>query len=86
MYSRGGKEIGEAFYLGSGSQLVGAFTLGNNVSVAAHSMVNKSYKDNILLAGCPAFDIRKNYLPWYVRDGAEFSRRVAEVKKLINNR
>ena len=44
----GGKNIGEAFYLSSGSQLVGVFNIGDNVTVAAHSLVNKSFENNVL--------------------------------------
>lgn len=36
----GGKIIGEGFYLSSGSQLVGEIILGDNVTIAAHSLVN----------------------------------------------
>ena len=34
--------------------MVGELTLGNHVTVAAHSLVNKSFGDNVLLVGCPA--------------------------------
>lgn len=78
----GGKFIGEGFYLSSGSQLVGDITLGNNVTVAAHSLVNKSYGDNVLLVGSPAIVKRDNYESWYDRDGEEYIERVEQVKKL----
>ena len=78
----GGKFIGEGFYLSSGSQLVGEFSLGNNVTVAAHSLVNKSFGENILLAGSPAIVKKDNYDSWFVRDGNEYIERVEQVRKL----
>lgn len=78
----GGKNIGEGFYLSSGSQLVGEFNLGDNVTVAAHSLVNKSFEGNVLIAGGPATVKKENYNSWYVRDGESFVLRVEQVKKL----
>ena len=57
-------------------------TLGDNVTVAAHSLVNNSCGDNVLLVGSPAIVKRDNYDSWYVRDGEEYIRRVKQVKKL----
>lgn len=78
----GDKEIGDFFYLSSGSQIVGKVNLGEGVSVAAHSLVNKSFGDNVLLAGCPATVKRENYQPWYIRDGNEFIKRYENVLHL----
>ena len=78
----GGKIIGEGFYLSSGSQLVGEMTIGNNVTVAAHSLVNKSFGDNVLLAGSPSIVKREGNISWYERDGQRFVDRVSLVKKL----
>lgn len=78
----GGKNIGEGFYLSSGSQLVGEFNLGDNVTVAAHSLVNKSFEGNVLIAGSPATIKKEGYNSWYVRDGESFVRKVEQVKKL----
>ncbi len=78
-----GNMIGNALYLASGAIFMGPnATLGDNVSVAANSMVNKSFSEsNILLAGTPA-SIKATALPWYERDGSEFERRVAAVEQL----
>lgn len=78
----GGKNIGEGFYLSSGSQLVGEFDIGDNVTVAAHSLVNKSFGNNVLIAGSPAAVKKEDYYSWYVRDGKSFVERVGRVKKL----
>lgn len=78
----GDKTIGEGFYLGSGSQIVGKIEMGDNVTVASHSLVNKSFDSNVLLVGAPA-DIKKNdYSSWYERDGAEYEARVKTVLHL----
>lgn len=78
----GGKNIGDGLYLGTGSQIVGNINIGNNVSVAAHSLVNKSCDDNVLLAGVPSVVKKDNYQPWYERDGEIFIRRVLRVDTL----
>lgn len=78
----GGKEIGEGFYLSSGSQLVGEFTIGDNVTVAAHSLVNKGADSNVLLAGLPAEVKKELYPSWYERDGQAYVNRVKAVLKL----
>ena len=55
---------------------MGTLTLGNNVSVAANSLVNKSFGDCVLLTGMPAIVKRENYPSWYERDGERFADRV----------
>lgn len=47
----GGKIIGDGLYLSTGSQIVGSLQLGNYVTIAAHSLVNKSFRGNTLIAG-----------------------------------
>ena len=78
----GDKKIGDFFYLSSGSQVVGSLVLGDNVSVAAHSLVNKSFGDNVLLAGTPAIVKKEGYQAWYIRDGEKYVERVNRVMKL----
>lgn len=78
----GGKNIGEGFYLSAGSQLVGVFDIGDNVTVAAHSLVNKSFENNLLLVGSPATVKKDKYSSWYIRDGKRYVERVNRVKEL----
>lgn len=78
----GEKQIGDFFYMSSGSQVVGSLVLGDNVSVAAHSLVNKSFGDNVLLVGTPADVKKKDYQAWYIRDGEKYMERVNRVLKL----
>lgn len=76
------KIIGDGLYLASGAKIMDKLILGNGVSVAANSLVNKSVGNNVLLAGCPAFVKRQNYPYWWERDGEKYIQRVARVEKL----
>lgn len=78
----GDKDVGDYFYLSVGSQLVGKLSLGDGVSVAAHSLVNHSFEDSVLLAGAPAHVIKKEYPLWPDRDGVQYRTRVEKVMKI----
>lgn len=80
----GDKEIGDGLYLSTGSQIVGPVVLGNGVTIAAHSLVNKSFGSNVLVAGAPAVVKREKQLAWYEtdRDKATFFTRVQEIDSL----
>lgn len=78
----GGKTIGESFYLSTGSQVIGEICLGNNVTVSAHSLINRSFGNNVLLAGCPAEVKKSSYDSWFLRDGARYVDRDELVLKL----
>ena len=80
----GDKEIGDFFYLSAGSQLVGRLSIGDGVSVAAHSLVNHSCEGHCLLAGAPAEVKKTDYPLWVERDGETFLKRVESVEKLKN--
>jgi serine O-acetyltransferase len=59
-------EIGDNLFLSVGAKIVSAMKLGNNVTVAANSVVTKPFpEDNILLAGMPAI-IKGTRDPWFV--------------------
>ena len=59
------KMIGDGLYLSTGAKITSEITLGNNISIGANSVVNKSYTDdNALIAGTPAQYI-KDKDPWY---------------------
>jgi len=62
------KVIGDGFYCSTGVKMTSSLTLGNNISIGANSLVNKSYcGDNALLGGMPAKYI-KDEAAWYIRD------------------
>lgn len=80
--SGNGKVIGNALYLSAGAKITSKLVLGDNVSVAANSVVNKSFEDgNCLLVGSPA-QIKKNDMPWYIRDGQYYRNLVEACESL----
>ena len=77
-----GKVIGDALYLAKGAIITSKLSLGNNISVGANSVVNKSFlQNNIMIAGAPVKYI-KDTEPWYVRDGEKFLNRVQKIERL----
>lgn len=80
----GDKKIGDGFYLSTGCQVVGSVTIGDGVTVAAHSLVNKSFEGNVLIAGTPAVQKRTEQPVWYEseRDKERFADRINSIKKL----
>ena len=46
--------IGDNCYIGTGSTILGPVKIGNNVTVAAGSVVVKDIPDNVIVAGNPA--------------------------------
>jgi serine O-acetyltransferase len=78
----GKKEIGDFLYLATGSQITGNITLGDGVTVAAHSLVNHSAENRLLLAGAPAEIKRDDYPIWIERDSSVFKRRYERVMKI----
>ena len=78
--SGNGKQIGNGLYLSTGAKMTSQLVLGDNVSVGANSLVNKSFPDgNVMIAGAPA-KIIKPAQAWYVRDG--FTDRIESIEKL----
>ena len=51
--------IGDNIVIGGQAGISGHLTIGNNVKVAAKSGVTKNIKDNSIVAGFPAVDIKK---------------------------
>lgn len=67
------KTIGDALYLSSGAKITSPVTLGDNISVGANSLVNKSFTEGgIMIGGMPAHFI-KDTQPWYIRDGEYYN-------------
>lgn len=66
--SDNGKVIGDGLYLSTGAKITSEITLGNNISIGANSVVNKSFLDNnALIAGMPARYIEEKDA-WYMED------------------
>lgn len=76
------KTIGDALYLSTGAKITSKLVLGDNITVAANSVVTKSFPDgNVLLAGMPA-TVLKPAEPWFIRDGVMFHDRVKKIEEL----
>lgn len=78
------KMIGNGLYLSASAKIMGEVTLGNGVTIAANSLVNKSSGNNVLLVGSPAIVKRQNYPFWWERDGIMYAHRVAAIENLKN--
>lgn len=46
--------IGNNVYMAKGSIIFGGITIGNNVTIGANAVVNRSVPDNVIVAGVPA--------------------------------
>lgn len=77
----GDKVIGDGFYLSTGCQVVGAVKVGEGVTVAAHSLVNKSFKGNTLLVGAPALEKCTGIPVWYEKE-EKYAKAVKEIDKI----
>ena len=53
-YDGGVPTIGDDVYIGPGAKIFGGIIIGNNVSIGANAVVNKSLPDNVVVAGIPA--------------------------------
>ena len=77
-----GKVVGNGLYVGTGAKVMGPIHLGDGVSVASQSLVNKSFNENyVLLAGMPA-SIKKSRRIWYEEDGGIYIDRVKRIEQL----
>jgi serine O-acetyltransferase len=50
----GAPVLGNNVYIGPGAKLFGKISIGNNVAIGANSVVNKSFENNVIIAGMPA--------------------------------
>ena len=74
------KHIGDGLYCATGAIMTSPLTLGNNISVGANSLVNKSFDyDNALIGGVPA-KFLKNEEAWYLRD--HYEQKIDKIEKL----
>lgn len=78
----GGKIVGDGLYVGAGAKVMGPIQLGNGVSIASQTLVNKSFNESeVLLAGMPA-SIKKSRKIWYEEDGGIYIERVKRIEQL----
>ena len=50
--------IGDDCFIGAGSKIFGDISIGNNVTIAANSVVTKDIPDNVVVGGIPATIIK----------------------------
>ena len=58
-------QIGNNVYIGPGAKLFGKITIGDQVMIGANSVVNKSFPDNVTIAGIPAKIIKNEGSPYH---------------------
>lgn len=75
------KIIGNGLNMGTGAVLTSKIQIGNNCSINANTVVNKSFGSNLIIAGYPAYKI-KDAEAWYLHDGEPYSTRVRMVEDL----
>lgn len=80
--SGNGKTIGNGLHVSTGVKITTGRVLGDNVSIAANSVVTKSFPsaNGVLLAGMPA-SIKSNSEAWFKRD-EKYGERVRKVEEL----
>lgn len=80
-----GKVIGNNLYMATGSKITSKVVLGDDITIAANSVCNKSCEEGgALLAGMPAKKI-KDAISWWNRDGVFYSDRVNQIETLKKN-
>ena len=52
-------KIKDNVWIGPGARVYGDITIGNNTVIGTNSVVNKSFPDNVTIAGVPAKIINK---------------------------
>lgn len=53
-HNGGAPQIGDNCFIGPGAKIFGRITIGDNVSIGANAVVNKSFPNNVVIAGIPA--------------------------------
>lgn len=53
-FGDGAPSIGNNVYIGPGAKIFGNISIGNNVVIGANSVVNRSFPDDVVIAGVPA--------------------------------
>lgn len=77
-----GRKIGKGLSLSTGAKITGGEVLGDHITVAANSVVTRSFPEgNALLVGIPAIK-KRGYTVWYSSLTGEWKRRVDEVENL----
>lgn len=77
-----GRKIGKGLSLSTDAKITGGEVLGDHITVAANSVVTRSFPEgNALLVGIPAIK-KRGYTDWYSSLTGAWKRRVDEVENL----
>lgn len=74
-----GSEIGHNFFLSTGAIITKKIKIGDNVTIAANSIVNKSLPSNVLAVGNPAI-IKKENNEWF-SNIIKFRERIEKIER-----
>jgi len=83
----GSTKIGKNCMIGGQVGIIGHLTIGDNVKIAAQSGIGQNLKDNEIVQGSPAFNVReykKSYV--YFRKLAKMAEEIDELKKYITDK
>lgn len=79
--TQGGKLIGDYFYLSTGSIVTGDCNVGNGITIASNSLLNKSISENeALYVGTPCV-FKKSYKVWCLND-PKYQDRIIKIENL----
>lgn len=77
------KRIGDNAYISSGTTILGAITIADNITIGANSLVNKSFLDgNVLIGGVPAKAIKERKAWFECDDDKRFASAIKQIKEL----
>lgn len=80
--SGNGKSIGNALYLSTGAKITAKVILGDNITVAANSVITHSFPEgNALLVSMPAVK-KQNRDAWYIEENSSNKQKVDMIEKL----
>ncbi len=79
----GSTKIGKNCVIAGQVGIIGHLVIGNNVKIAGQSGVEGNLKDNVIVQGSPAFDIRKYKKAYvYFRNIRNLEQRISDLEKL----
>lgn len=84
--TNGHKVIGDGLYVSTGAKVTTSNRLGNNVTIAANSVVTADISsDDVLVVGMPA-QIKKESIPWYEKsqDLIRYRNKVEQIRTKYN--
>ncbi|MGZ3812154.1 MAG: hypothetical protein ACXVB0_08025 [Mucilaginibacter sp.] len=77
------KVLGDNLYISTGVIILGAITLADNITISAHSLVNKSFKNsNVLIGGIPAKELKERKTWFENEDHDRFALAVKQIEEL----